>query len=272
MRWAHGIYSGQLPRSRRSDLINMSVSRQLATPLYLQLYETLRAQVQSGALPAGALVPAESELMRRYRVSRITVRSALDQLAHDGVIVRQRGRGTFVRRTPRQEHRCLQSFTDTMLALGREPGARLLRLETGAAAAFGEVALPFGAAEEITLIERLRTVDGCAAALIRSYIPRRCVPAIASDDFAGSGREQSLLHLLEHRFGVVLYRGEETVAATCLSESAAALLELPCGTAVVEKTCSMYAVDGEPLLYERALWCTPQTHPLERRPPVPGAP
>lgn len=246
----------------------MGVSKQQRTPLYLQLYETLRAQVQSGELPPGGQVPAESALMAHYRVSRITVRSALEQMTQAGLIVRQRGRGTFVRRRPPEEHRCLDSFTDRMLDAGRTPGAQLLRLERAPASDLG-VTLPFDPSEPVTLIERLRTVDGAAAALIRSYLPERFVRGLGRDDFTSSGREQSLLHVLEHRFGVVLHRGEETVSATCLTASDAARLGLGSGHAVVERTCLMRSLTGEPLLFERAVWCTPQTHAVERRPSIP---
>jgi GntR family transcriptional regulator len=246
----------------------MGVSKQQRTPLYLQLYETLRAQVQSGKLPPGGQVPAESALMERYRVSRITVRSALDQMAQAGLIVRQRGRGTFVRHRPPEEHRCLDSFTDRMLDAGRTPGARLLRLESAPAAELG-AALPFDPGEPITLIERLRTVDGAAAALIRSYLPERFVRGLDRNDFASSGRAQSLLRVLEHRFSVVLHRGEETVSATCLTFNEAGQLGLVRGHAVVERTCLMRSLTGQPLLFERAVWCTPQTHAVERRPSFP---
>jgi GntR family transcriptional regulator len=246
----------------------MGVSKQQRTPLYLQLYETLRAQVQSGKLPPGGRVPAESALMESYRVSRITVRSALDQMVQAGLIVRQRGRGTFVRRRPPEEHRCLDSFTDRMLDAGRTPGARLLRLESARATDLG-TALPFEPDEPITLIERLRTVDGAAAALIRSYLPARFVNGLGRDDFASTGRAQSLLRTLEYRFGVVLHRGEETVSATGLTSHEAAHLGLYRGHAVVERACLMRSLTGEPLLFERAVWCTPQTHAVERRPSFP---
>jgi GntR family transcriptional regulator len=66
------------------------------TPLWRQLSELLRAQIESGELPAGRLVPSEATLVQRYGLSRGTVRKALDALVKDGLVRRVQGRGTFV--------------------------------------------------------------------------------------------------------------------------------------------------------------------------------
>ena len=68
------------------------------TPLWRQVADILTAQIESGELPAGRMVPSETTLMQRYGLSRGTVRKALDYLADQGLVNRVRGRGTFVAR------------------------------------------------------------------------------------------------------------------------------------------------------------------------------
>jgi DNA-binding GntR family transcriptional regulator len=68
------------------------------TPLWRQLADLLRAQIESGDLPAGRVVPSETTLVQRYGLSRGTVRKALDWLADQGLVNRVPGRGTFVRK------------------------------------------------------------------------------------------------------------------------------------------------------------------------------
>jgi len=62
---------------------------------YLQLYATLSQQLADGIIDPGAIMPSEPSLARKYRVSRTTVRRALERLEGEGKIVRRRGSGTY---------------------------------------------------------------------------------------------------------------------------------------------------------------------------------
>lgn len=70
------------------------------SPLYHGLAQWLLNEVRSGALQAGARVPSEHELAKRFGISRPTVRQATELLVRRGVLERRRGSGTFVRRPP----------------------------------------------------------------------------------------------------------------------------------------------------------------------------
>ena len=72
------------------------LNRSSKVPLYHQLYEILRAKIIDGRWPTGTMILPESELCSIYQVSQITARQALDNLVSDGLIYRQRGRGSFV--------------------------------------------------------------------------------------------------------------------------------------------------------------------------------
>lgn len=83
-------------------------------PLYLQLKRIWRQQITAGQLNPGDQLPAEHEICRQYAVSPITVKQALKELANEGLLSRERGRGTFVtqRRLPPQE---LTRLADTVM-------------------------------------------------------------------------------------------------------------------------------------------------------------
>lgn len=66
--------------------------RTLPLPKYHQVYLVLREQLVAGRFTAG--LPGEMHLMKEFGVSRVTVRTALDHLASDGLIVRAAGRRT----------------------------------------------------------------------------------------------------------------------------------------------------------------------------------
>src|SRR4051812_8458495 len=95
-------------------------------PRYWQLAERLRQQIADGRYPEGAQFPTEEALGREFGVSRITVRAALDRLATEGLLRRERGRGTFVAAPP-IEHDLgqLTDFAEDMAVVGMRPASRV---------------------------------------------------------------------------------------------------------------------------------------------------
>ena len=65
-------------------------------PLYLQLATIFRRRVETGLWPRGEQTPTLEMLMREFGVGRVTVRSALAELESEGLLVRSRGKGTFI--------------------------------------------------------------------------------------------------------------------------------------------------------------------------------
>ncbi|HHG89761.1 MAG TPA: GntR family transcriptional regulator [Devosia sp.] len=76
------------------------VDRRSTIPLYHQLFLNLRDRLFSGEWKAGELFLRDSDIEQSYGVSRITVRKAMDSLVGEGLVVRFRGRGTFVAALP----------------------------------------------------------------------------------------------------------------------------------------------------------------------------
>src|SRR5579883_1599151 len=95
-------------------------------PLYEQLALAVRAAVDEGTLPPGAVLPPEPLLAERLGVSRQTVHQALSGLARRGLLTRRRGVGTFVAEPAiEQPLSGLYSFLRTLTAQGHLPGTRL---------------------------------------------------------------------------------------------------------------------------------------------------
>ncbi len=81
-----------------------ALERSNPLPLYYQLKEVLRQQIQAGHLAPHTAIPSEPELVTRYQVSRATVRQALTELVNEGLLYRQHGKGTFVREQRAQQN------------------------------------------------------------------------------------------------------------------------------------------------------------------------
>lgn len=70
----------------------------LDVPKYQVVFDALRADIESGRLPAGGRVPSEADLVTRFGASRITVGRAVRDLQALGLVERRVGSGTYVRR------------------------------------------------------------------------------------------------------------------------------------------------------------------------------
>lgn len=70
--------------------------RATAWGAYKEIATAIRARIAGGEFPPGSVVPSEAALCSQYKVSRNTVRRALEELASDGLIVAQPGRGRVV--------------------------------------------------------------------------------------------------------------------------------------------------------------------------------
>ena len=74
----------------------MHLRREAPVPLYYQLAEQFREQIESGQLEVGQRIPSVKELARQHRISPMTVRQALGELQRKGLLEIRRGIGTFV--------------------------------------------------------------------------------------------------------------------------------------------------------------------------------
>ncbi|MEA5048136.1 MAG: substrate-binding domain-containing protein [Eubacteriales bacterium] len=76
--------------------LNLIIDRNSMIPLYAQLALALRDAILTGAIPYGEKLPSENDLVARYGLSRMTVRSALSELVNEKYIEKLHGKGAYV--------------------------------------------------------------------------------------------------------------------------------------------------------------------------------
>lgn len=97
-------------------------------PKYYKIYEELLKQIQEGKYDKNNLFPSDTELVKKYRVSRGTVREAIKLLFQEGYLVREQGKGTYVTYTKiHQDPETLIGFTELMRKHDIEPSARMIK-------------------------------------------------------------------------------------------------------------------------------------------------
>src|ERR1700744_1485147 len=114
----YGQYDGHTPPGSSklmAESICPVIEERISAPLtrYMELRQTLAAEIAAGAFAVGAKFPTEYELCGRFNVSRHTVREALRALEDTGLLARQAGLGTTV-----LAHTPAAHYTSTLDSLG----------------------------------------------------------------------------------------------------------------------------------------------------------
>ena len=170
----------------------------------------IKRNISTGALAVGDLLPSEAELCRWMNISRNTVRQAIGELEDEGLVVRKRGRGTFVADPATNRRGVRYSFTTEVSSLGKVPSSTLTDFD---------VVVPGQAiCEKMELREgtpaycftRVRNVDGEPLILETSYYPQYIYPHLTRDML----QTHSFYSLLYH-VGIVPFAADESYEAVC---------------------------------------------------------
>ena len=214
-------------------------------PLYRKIARTLRTEIEEQLQP-GDIIATEAELEQRFGVSRITVRRAVDELVHIGLLVRRQGSGTFVaQQKVTQELGVLHSWTERMRELGFEPrtvDCEMLQV-VPPAWVVKELQLDPAAPEGVLRIQRLRYANEEPISLMVDYLRLHFVPDLAEKGLEG----ESLYETLEKRYGLELARAKDTVTARSATMFEARLLGVEPGAPVLYVTRVTYLPNDEPL-------------------------
>ncbi|GAB4475267.1 MAG: transcriptional regulator NagR [Anaerolineae bacterium] len=206
------------------------IDRESKLPFYYQLSELLRSQIMSGELAPGDMLPTENELIKRYHLSRATVRQALDLLVQDGLIYRQRGRGTFVARpTIEQTLSRIISFTEDMQQRGLVPQTIVLASELVPAGEEIARMLEIEPGEELAHLKRLRLADGEPMSVENAFLVHRCCPGVLNRDYART----PLRETLEREYGIRLAYARQKIRAVSATRDLADLLGVASGAALL---------------------------------------
>ena len=203
------------------------MDKDLALPLYHQLHNVLKAEIESGRWRPDERLPSEQEIARCFKISKITVRKAHEELVQIGYIRREQGRGTFVvRRKFDEGFRRLTSFTEEMGRHNLVAASRVLaQFETEADARVAH-ALQIPAMSPVLILKRLRLAGAEPLGVQIAHIPAELVPGLQLAD------GMSLYEVLQTRYHLYPARARETYVAALADSSTAALLEIPVGSPV----------------------------------------
>lgn len=195
-------------------------------PKYLQISAWLKELIQTGRYNEGERIPSEIELSKLCEVNRNTLRQAISELTAEGLLRREKGKGTFVSlsKSVPLKHKLerISSFRDDLNEIGIKEKTILLKQEIENAPDHVAKALILGADSKAIVIRRLRMGNSLPLVYEESYLPSEMFNDILDMDLTGS-----MYKILSEHFDVVLARSDQTLRAVNLTKQIAKLLGLP---------------------------------------------
>ncbi len=210
-----------------------------AIPKYHQLANILRQQIDNGDFQPHDTIPSERLLEQHYKLSRPTIRQAVDLLSRQGYLYRVHGKGTFVSPPKLQKGMLeLTSFSEDMRNRGLEPGQKII--EFGYVKPNSKVRRQLEITDDdkkVLRIKRLRYGDGKPMGLQDSFLSLDSSQAVTREEIEEKG---SIYVILQEKFGIYPTEADETLEVTLATSEEAEWLNI---------------TEGSPLLLnERTLW------------------
>ena len=147
--------------------------------LWRQIAQALESEINDGTRPPGAQLPTEAQLAARFAVNRHTVRRALEELSHNGLVRVEQGRGSFVAEDVLDYAVSARTrFSETIRRHNREPSGRVLDLREIAADKQVAHGLGIRPGARVVRMERLGLADGRPVSLGQHHFPSARLPGL----------------------------------------------------------------------------------------------
>ncbi|MFD1419182.1 GntR family transcriptional regulator [Companilactobacillus keshanensis] len=220
----------------------------MKVPVYIQIHNRIRKEIELGKWTVGERIPSERQLAEDFSVSRMTLRQAIQTLVDEGILQRQVGSGTYVASSKVQEKMSgTTSFTEITEGQGKKPSSKTVSYHTADPSMSEIEKLKLSDDEQVLRMERIRYADKQPICFEVTTIPIKIVDNLGKDDITSS-----LYKALEDKAGLKLGSASQTVSAMLASEKIATLLNVKRGSAILRLRQITTLDDGTPFEYVRS--------------------
>jgi GntR family transcriptional regulator len=239
--------------------MSLSTKSPAFRPLYGQIRALIERALEEGEWGPGEAIPSELDLASRFGVSQGTVRRAVQSLAHENLVVRRQGKGTYVA-THTEEKASHFRFLRIRRNDGRPeyPHSRLIDLRRVRAGADIARSLAQKAGDPVFVLRRILEYGGAPAVLDLIWLPAalfRGLTFARCAAYAGS-----MYGFFETQFGVRMLRAEERLHAVAADAGSARLLHVSPGAPLLAVDRVAYTYADRPVELRRGLCTTRHEH------------
>jgi GntR family transcriptional regulator len=228
---------------------SLKLERESPIPLYYQLKEIIKSEIASRGIEQGQAIPSERQMVEGFQISRPTVRQAITELVAEGLLIREKGRGTFAAKPKHDQWflESLTSFSREMEQKGVEhstkvTGMKVMNTDPTLISIFGEDC------KETICLERVRYVEGQPVVAVTTYIPCHIAPGLTNENFEAA----SLYDLIENKYGYQISHATRVVESINVDEEDIELLAVQPMAAVQLIRTTGYLAGNTPFEYSIA--------------------
>ena len=220
------------------------------SPLYQQVYVGLRHQMENAWADPSRPLPSEPALAELFSVSRTTIRKTLARLEAEGLVRRERGRGTFpvaAGGTPTGGPASIPGVLETLISVARMSSAVTLGWEE-VPAPEGPVQAAFGPGPCLRIV-RLRSHQGRSISFTTLHVPAHHAALL---DPATAG-DTPIVRLLEDA-GVAAQQNQQVITAVAALPEVAERLGVAPGAPLISMRRLMLDAQRRPVLHQEGLY------------------
>jgi GntR family transcriptional regulator len=229
------------------------INKDLPVPYYYQIVQVLResiADIDKKEDHVEIPLPSEAELCDMFAVNRGTIRHALDMLEREGLIYREKGRGTFVRRRRVElDLSYLCSTTDDLRNRGWEPATEVISINQVTPRSHICASLNLDENEKVWEVYRRRLANGEPISLQRAFFAVSLMPDLVKKDLTGS-----FFTLWKELYQIQPSYGEQTIRTRVATSEEAELLLISECDPIFEITRVTFDINSSPFEYLISVW------------------
>lgn len=201
----------------------MAFMAEATSPLYIQIADELRRNIEESIYQIGDQLPTEAELSTRFGVNRHTLRRAIEVLRQEGLVRVDRGRGMFVAAAPIPYTLGKRvRYNETLKAHGLQASYQTLRVAEIPADPSIAKRLELEIGDLVVLFERLSLADEQPLSVSSSYFPSQRFPGLVE-----RCQQCRSISKLFQAYGCDHIRRSTRISARSVQPRDARLLELP---------------------------------------------
>lgn len=231
-----------------------SLDKSQDRPLYAQLADRMRTEIDLREWPVGSRIPSENEIVSMCQVSRGTVRKAIKQLVSEGLLIQKHGSGTYVADadiTHPAGTRPL-SFAASLAQQGKQFKTRVVEMRVMPAPLDVAHELGLNEGDKTMLLRRVRTVEGNPVLCQESWSNLVVCPGLEDMDFT----KVSMFDAVEQCSGGRIYRSDMRYTARVAGHDHAELLGCEDSAAVLVLEQNIRLEDSRSIEWSTT-WLTP---------------
>ncbi len=220
-----------------------------AHPLFMQIKEMISERVKAGEWKEGEALPSEFDFARQYGVSQGTVRKAVAEITDEKLVVRFRGKGTFVAtHTHEREHSHFFHIVDND-GVKVLPGTQVLTCRRRKANKEIESHLKLSPGTYVVIIERIRILNGQAIIFETIIVSDEIFPGLCSLE---ENLPNELYPIYESKYQTRVIRADECIRAVSANTREAEVLGVDVGTPLLEVDRIAISIKEIPVEWRRS--------------------